>query len=273
MALTQGPLARLAAEPILMESQRNRLMDLLKLSSGNGKLPKSTLTFSLLAGKTCPGANICKSWVIQDENNRNRILDGSEMQFRCFAASNEVSYPNTYKAHKHNTELIVEALRVSVDHCADLIHHSIDENAMRKTDKVRIHPSGDFFNYSYISAWYKVAERNPDLQFYCYSKSLNLFFPDADAKTFPPNFYLTASYGGKYDYLIEEGFFPRYAKVVKNDEEASALGLEVDHDDSHCFGDNPFALLVHGIQPAGSEWGAAIRDRKAKGQFVGYGSK
>lgn len=248
-------------------------MELLKLSSGNGKLPKSTLTFSLLAGRTCPGANLCKSWVVEDENNRRKIVDGDNMQFRCFAASNEVMYPNTYKAHKYNLEQVVNALRVSVDHCADLIHRSIDDNAMRKTDKVRIHPSGDFFNYQYILAWYKVAERNPDLKFYCYSKSLNLFFPDADANTFPPNFYLTASYGGKFDHLIDEGFFPRYAKVVKNDAEANALGLEVDHNDDLCFGDRPFALLVHSIQPKGSEWGEAIKQRKKNGEFVGYSKK
>jgi hypothetical protein len=243
------------------------------MTSGNGKLAKSTLTFSLLAGKTCPGANICKSWVAEDSNNRRKIVDGENMQFRCFAASNEVMYPNTYNSHKYNLEQIVKALQVGIGHCADLIHRSIDENAMRKTDKVRIHPSGDFFNYAYISAWYKVAERNPDLKFYCYSKSLNLFLPDAQCNTFPPNFYLTASHGGKFDHLIDEGLFPRYAKVVKNDEEASDLGLEVDHDDSHCFGNGPFALLVHSVQPAGSEWGAAIRDRKVKGEFVGYSKK
>lgn len=247
-------------------------MELLKLSSGNGKLPKTTLTFSLLAGRTCPGANICKSWVVEDPN-KNRIQDGSETQFRCFAASNEATYPNTFKSHKYNTETIVAALRVSVDHCADLIHRSIDDNAMRKTDKVRIHPSGDFFNYQYILAWYKAAELNPDLQFYCYSKSLNLFLPDQECNTMPENFHLTASYGGKFDHLIDEGFFPRYAKVVKNQAEADALGLEVDHDDSHCFGKKPFALLVHGIQPAGSDWGKAIRDRKKNGEFVGYSTK
>jgi hypothetical protein len=81
---------------------------------------------------------------------------------------------------------------------------------------------------------------------------------------------MTASYGGKFDHMIDEGLFPRYSKVVHNDEEAEALGLEVDHDDSHCFGDNPFALLVHSTQPKGSTYGKALFARRRAGKFGGY---
>ena len=84
---------------------------------------------------------------------------------------------------------------------------------------------------------------------------------------------MTASYGGKWDALIDAGHFARYAKVVKNEQEAQALDLEVDHDDSHCFGDKPFALLVHGTQPKGSDWGKAIQMRRKNGQFAGYSTK
>ena len=67
--------------------------------------------------------------------------------------------------------------------------------------------------------------------------------------------------------------FKRVAYVVYTEQEAKDRGLEVDHDDSHCFGDKPFALMVHGSQPAGSEAGAAIRKRKKEGGFVGYAKK
>ena len=52
-----------------------------------------------------------------------------------------------------------------------------------------------------------------------------------------------------------------------------SLGLKIDHDDSNCFGDKPFALLVHGSQPAGSDASAAIQKRKKEGGFVGYAKK
>jgi hypothetical protein len=154
-----------------------------------------------------------------------------------------------------------------LQHCVmDLINEGIQSNRTKNTKLVRIHESGDFFSGAYLDAWIEVAQRNPDLKFYCYSKSLQLFvdFP------LPSNFYMTASYGGAFDYLIDAGKFKRFAKVFMYETEAIAADLEVDHDDSHCFGDRPFALLVHGTQPKGSEWGKAIRERRKAKQFSGY---
>jgi hypothetical protein len=40
---------------------------------------------------------------------------------------------------------------------------------------------------------------------------------------------------------------------VFSHEEAKTKGLEIDHDDSHAYkSGKPFALLIHGTQPAGS---------------------
>jgi hypothetical protein len=240
---------------------------MLHLSNGNGKLSNDTLIFNLPAGKTCPGAMFCKSFAVVDANGKRSIQDGKYTEFRCFAASSEVQYDAVFHNRAENLQLIVDAIQNGS--VADLIHNSIQQKRTKKTKLVRIHESGDFFSGSYLDAWIEVAHRNPDLKFYCYSKSLQLFlhFP------LPENFYMTASYGGKFDYLIDEGYFPRYSKVCMNDADAANLGLEVDHDDSHCFGDKPFALLVHGTQPKGSTWGAAIRERRKNNQFGGYSKK
>ena len=243
---------------------------MLKFSKGNAKLGKQTLIFNLPAGKTCPGASLCKAFAVKGSDGRTRVEDGSETVFRCFAASSEAQYPATFAARASNLEAIAKALRDGgVDGAADLINNGIQTNRTKNTKLVRIHESGDFFSGAYLDAWIEVAIRNPDLKFYCYSKSLQLFLNFK----LPANFYMTASYGGKWDHLIDEGFFTRYAKVFMNEDEANAAGLEVDHDDSHCFGDKPFALLVHGTQPKGSAWGKAIRQRRANKQFGGYSKK
>jgi hypothetical protein len=247
---------------------------MLNFTKGNAKLGKQTLIFNLPAGKTCPGALYCKSFAVVDANGKRTIQDGDQTQFRCFAASSEVQYDAVYNNRARNLELIVDAIQngtapgFSVGP-ADLIHNSIQESRTKKTQLVRIHESGDFFSGAYLDAWIQVAQRNPDLKFYCYSKSLQLFLNFK----MPANFYMTASYGGKWDHLIDEGFFNRYAKVFMTEEDANNAGLEVDHDDSHCFGDKPFALLVHGTQPKGSEWGKAIRLRRSTQQFSGYSKK
>lgn len=239
----------------------------LKFSKGNAKLGKQTLIFNLPAGKTCPGASLCKAFAVMGDNGKTRVQDGAETVFRCFAASSEAQYPATFAARAYNLQTIVEALRDGS--AADLINEGIQSHRTKNTKLVRIHESGDFFSGVYLDAWIEVAHRNPDLKFYCYSKSLQLF---VNFKL-PTNFYMTASYGGKFDHLIDEGYFTRYSKVVMNDSEAEELGLQVDHDDSHCFGDKPFALLVHGTQPKGSIAAAKLKERKRNGAFSGYNGK
>jgi hypothetical protein len=64
--------------------------------------------------------------------------------------------------------------------------------------------------------------------------------------------------------------YKRIAYVVYTEEEAEKLGLEIDHDDSHCFGDKPFAILVHGSQEAGSDASKAIAQRRKEKRFTGY---
>jgi hypothetical protein len=237
---------------------------MLNFSTGNAKLGKATLIFSLPAGSTCPGALQCFSMAVADANGKRSIVDGKHTEFRCFAASSEVQYDAVYANRQANFKAIVEALKHG--NCADLINTELQKARKKNTKLVRIHESGDFFSAAYLLSWVMVAQANPDLKFYCYSKNLPLFV----GLQLPSNFYMTASYGGKFDYLIDEGVFTRYSKVFMTEADANAAGLVVDHDDSHCFEAAPFALLVHGTQPKGSDWGKAIRQRRKAGQFGGY---
>jgi len=237
---------------------------MLNFSTGNAKLGKATLIFSLPAGSTCPGALQCFSMAVADANGKRSIRDGEHTEFRCFAASSEVQYDAVYANRQANFKAIVEALKSG--NCADLIHTELQKARKKNTKLVRINESGDFFSAAYLLSWVMVAQANPDLKFYCYSKNLPIFV----GLELPSNFYMTASYGGKFDYLIDEGVFTRYSKVFMTEDDANRAGLVVDHDDSHCFENAPFALLVHGTQPKGSDWGKAIRQRRKAGQFGGY---
>jgi hypothetical protein len=84
------------------------------------------------------------------------------------------------------------------------------------------------------------------------------------------NLVLTASRGGKYDRFIDE-FKLREAVVVFSESEASDLGLDIDHDDSHAADpskrNQSFSLLIHGTQPKGSEASKALRDLKGLGSY------
>ena len=248
-------------------------MKLLKFSTGNGKL-KNRLIFSLPAGYSCPHAGVCKTFA---DRATGAITDLPQTtgttadEFRCFAAMSEVR-PNVREARWHNWDLLRETLHSNgnqVTLLRDLIDLSL--TMMPPRQLVRVHESGDFWTENYMKAWFMAATERPNQTFYAYTKSLGMWLNLADI--IPPNFYLTASHGGTLDYLIPKHpkVFKRIAYVVYTEQQATELGLEIDHDDSHCLGDKPFALLVHGSQRAGTEASKALSQRKKDGDFVGYG--
>jgi hypothetical protein len=247
-------------------------MKLLKFSTSNGKL-QNRLIFSLPAGYSCPHAGVCKTFA---DRITGKITDLPQFsgttadEFRCFAAMSETR-PTVRAARWHNWDLIRETMYSNGNQVVSL-RDLIDLSLMAAPDKdlVRIHESGDFWTENYMKAWLMVAAQRPHQKFYAYTKSLGMWLALQDL--IPPNFYFTASYGGTLDYLIPKHpeTFKRIAHVVYTEQEAKDQGLEIDHDDSHCLGDKPFALLIHGSQRAGSEAMQAISKRKKDGGFVGY---
>lgn len=239
-------------------------MNLLKFRIGNAKLRGRRVvdgedkgliyTFTLPSGYTCPGAKLCRS---RFDRELNRIVDGKETVYRCFAASGE-SRPNVRALADYNFELLKG---LSQQRMETLISMSIPEEARI----IRVHVGGDFFSEEYFRAWMFVAEMLPDIRFYAYTKSINFWVKNRSLV--PENFRLTASYGGKFDSLIAEHGL-KTTKVVFGIEEAAALGLEIDHDDSHAYqGTRSFTLLIHGTQPAGSDAGKAVRALQGVGSY------
>ena len=219
-----------------------------------GRSTAKVYSFDLLSGVDCPFAFNCKSQADVQEDGSRRIKDGPNTTFRCFSASQEVLFTNTYKSRKANHDAI-HALETS-DAMADALCAALPKDAR----VIRIHVSGDMFSHNYFVAWCKVAKRNPDVLFYAYTKSLTYWVRSRDLV--PTNLVLTASYGGRNDNLIAEHGL-RSAKVVFSKQEAVDLGLEIDNDDSHACdptkANQDFALLIHGVQPKGSEAAAALK--------------
>lgn len=225
-------------------------MTLLKFGKGNAKLDEAIATFSLPAGYTCPGAQAC---LARADRSTGKVTDGPLSQFRCFAASAEAAFPSVRQNRWNNFDLLKGKTR---DEMRDLILASLPENKV-----IRIHVSGDFFNEAYFRAWLDVAHKRADVKFYAYTKSIPTWLKFQNE--IPSNFILTASEGGKYDDRI--GALKR-ARVVFSEEQAQALGLDIDHDDSHAYdGDKSFALLLHGTQAKHSAAAKALSALKYAG--------
>lgn len=244
----------------------------LKWNLRNSKL-NDIPAISLPAGHSCPFAKDCRSCAIRNPNfgpldsRKFVIQDGEHTDFRCYTAIDEVMRPTVRKARWHNYLLISDAIPRGVKAVADLIDKSLPQG---KFAPKRAHVAGDFFHLVYFDAWLEVARRHPNQIFYAYTKALPFWVKRLG--TIPANFRLTASYGGTHDHLIAE-YGLRSVKVVASVEEANALGLEIDHDDSHAYGTGgDFALLVHGQQPKGSRMAKAWSALKKLG-LGGYGNQ
>jgi len=227
---------------------------------------RKVVFFDLISGWSCPFANECLSKVHEIDGKR-KIVDGPNTLFRCFSASQEVLFPNVYNKRMANFQAMKGAK--TPDEMADILDANLPSNA----GVVRIHVGGDMFSPNYFYAWMLMAIRNPTVLFYAYTKSLNYWI--ANLGKIPQNLILTASRGGRLDNLIDKHNL-REAKVVFSQDEANALGLEIDHDDSHAADPSKkhqsFALLIHGVQPAGSEAGKAVKTLKGVGSY-GKGNK
>jgi hypothetical protein len=231
----------------------------------NAKLKDfKTATFSIPAGYTCPGAKDCLAWFDRDER---KLKDGPDTLYRCFAASGEAAFPSVRNSVDRNLAILKNAKTVAA--MAGVIDMSLPS---RFYENIRVHVDGDYYSQPYFEAWIRVARENPERLFYGYTKSLPLWIKLRP--TLPSNLVLTASLGGKWDFLIEPNKL-RSARVVYHPDEADLLGLEIDHDDSHAR--NPdggdFALLIHNHQPAGSEAAKAIKRLKADKIKYSYSKK
>lgn len=259
-------------EALLREKGFNPGTELLKFSTRNRKLD-DIVTLSLPAGHSCPFAKDCRSCAVRKPvtshgkvGNGFGIQDGPHTEFRCFTAIDEVMRPGVRMARWHNFLVLLFTVKKGVRATVDLIEQSLPPAKWGKP--TRPHVAGDFFCQTYFDAWMEVARRHPNRLFYAYTKALPFWVKRLG--TIPTNFRLTASYGGTHDWMIA-AYGLRSAKVVESAEEAKSLGLPVDHDDSHAYGDGgDFALIVHGQQPAGTKWAKIWHKLKRLGQG-GYG--
>lgn len=85
---------------------------------------------------------------------------------------------------------------------------------------IRIHDAGDFFADWYLERWMRIADANPHLLFYCYTKEVSLF--KRYYAEFPANFHYLFSTGGLEDALITDN--DRHAEVFPSPEAMRTAG-------------------------------------------------
>lgn len=192
----------------------------MKLFTRNDKIKKSTaytVSFGLPALKTCPSANICKSF--------------------CYATKGAYQFHVVKKAQNTRLELSKKANFPEI---------AIEQlSAITKLEAVRIHDSGDFYNKEYLYKWIKIANEFPSIHFYAYTKQVRLL--KENSLSLPENFTVIYSLGGKEDYLIDMAN-DRHSRIFQNASELLKAGyINGSHDDTIAINPlNPkIGLVIH----------------------------
>ena len=205
----------------------------MNLLTQNSKMKKTSLknnakifNFSIPAYKTksgkvtCPFAAACVKYCYAQKGNYTRFPIVQELMEKKY----EISKQNNFNS---------------------LMNAEIKK---KKATHVRIHDSGDFYSVKYLQKWIQIAEFNPSIIFYAYTKSIKFFvndlFPDTDTLALPDNMKIIFSEGSKTDNLINAREH-RHARIFKTSEDLNAAGyIDASSNDLQAITDNKKVGLI-----------------------------
>jgi hypothetical protein len=169
-----------------------------RLSFGNSKIQGQAIkygfrvgtSFDILAGETCPSADICKAKVIHNKKGQARIEVGKNAKLLCFMAAAEARWKNVYEMHKRNTEWCYSNPK-------DFVSTLRNQIVASGTTLHRWHSSGDFYDWHYFQNIYEIVESMPEVYFYAYTKRATFY--NWYLENALRNFDMIYSFGGTED--------------------------------------------------------------------------
>lgn len=159
----------------------------------------------------------------------------------CYAKQGAYTWSNVKPAFER---------RLKLSRSLDFVSIIGMEISRRSIKRVRIHDSGDFYNRDYLLKWVSIANDNMDVEFYAYTKMVDLV---KSLVFMPENLTIIYSYGGKQDALIDVDL-DRHSRVFDSLKSLQEAGyVDTSHDDYLATGINPkIGLIYHGAK--GKAW-------------------
>lgn len=216
-------------------------MNLLTQNSKIKKSGKRTFNWGIPALKsasgafTCPMAGVCANG--------------------CYATMGAYRFSNTAKAFEK---------RLAISQGPNFETLILNEIAKKRVERLRIHDSGDFYltnaygqldvhnpkanvHTHYLDRWISIMLLAPTVEFYAYTKMVELLKFYESQKVLPSNFTVIYSYGGKQDGLINPAV-DRHSRVFESVAELKALEYaDASEQDDVALEANPrIGLVYHG---------------------------
>ena len=168
-----------------------------KIKETSKKVGLNIFNFSIPAYKskegklTCPFADSCVKYCYAQKGNYKRFPKIGELMEKRYLLTKQ--------------SIFVASMNIEIK--------------KKKADAIRIHDSGDFYSKEYLEKWVTIANDNPKVKFYAYTKSIPLFI----GKELPSNMDIIFSTGSKKDELINFETH-RHAKIFNSEEELQEAG-------------------------------------------------
>ena len=198
----------------------------MNLLTQNSKMKKTSIknntkifNFSIPAYKTksgkvtCPFAAACVKYCYAKKGNYTRYPIVQEVQEKKYEISKQTNFNSLMNA----------------------------EIKKKKANYIRIHDSGDFYSVKYLAKWIQIAEHNPSVIFYAYTKSIKFF---VDGLMLPDNMKIIFSEGSKTDNLINAREH-RHARIFKDLTTLTAAGyIDASENDLKAITENKKVGLI-----------------------------
>jgi hypothetical protein len=175
--------------------------------------------WNLPSGYTCPFAQDC---LVKVDRHTGKFQDFHKT-YKCYSAVAE-RFPAVRNHRWSNFTALLEGKIPKIP---------------KQAKAIRIHASGDFYNQKYFDTWLDICRENPNVEFWAYTKSLNYWVNRID--TIPNNLTLTASKGGKHDYLIDL-YSLKNVEVIADSRDAKGRPIDTCDDQARLPGVN-FCLI------------------------------
>jgi len=193
-----------------------------KLKETSKELGIKIFNFSIPAYKSKNGTTICKY--------------AKDCVKYCYAQK------GNYKRFPKIGELMEQRYALSLtNNFVALMNMEIKK---KKVGAIRIHDSGDFYSKEYLNKWVQIANDNPMVNFYAYTKSLPYFKDIA----LPENMDIIFSMGGYRDKDINIET-QRHSKIFDSKEQLQKAGYidasKIDYKATKFFSNNKKVGLIY----------------------------
>lgn len=200
----------------------NLLTQNTKLKETSKKLGLKIFNFSIPAYKSSNGETICKyakvcvKYCYAQKGNYTRFPKVSELMEQKYLLSKTINF--------------VPLMNIEIQ--------------KKKAEAIRIHDSGDFYSKEYLNKWITIANDNPNVNFYAYTKSLPYF----KNITLPENMDIIFSVGGYKDKDINFSK-DRHAQIFDTNEELEKAGYinasKIDYHATKFYSNNKKVGLIY----------------------------